>query len=302
MDPGIASLLEGSAFMAARVQLKLKSEFSRIHVGTSRSAAAELPGADPVGGSCPGRATLRGPRPRRGQGASRAATIIDAVYVEQERRVACRFRLRSDLELWPLSLETAEYYATPAPLHALGLEVAPDVMSGTAARLPAPDVAPGHRGGGPRRKACRRSRMSRSTSCRFTSSARSTTRSRSTSSCSPTASGSPSATSMRFGDAQFIAAPLQTAAADRLWRGRYAVRARRPRSFPASNLLRDFFSFPNKFLGFKLRGLAQAAVADRCAGLRRAVRVSLGAAQAGLDRQPGDVFALHRCRPPICSR
>ena len=30
MDPGIASLLEGAAFMAARVQLKLKSEFSEF--------------------------------------------------------------------------------------------------------------------------------------------------------------------------------------------------------------------------------------------------------------------------------
>jgi len=30
MDPGIASLLQGSAFMAARVQLKLKSEFAQF--------------------------------------------------------------------------------------------------------------------------------------------------------------------------------------------------------------------------------------------------------------------------------
>ena len=37
---------------------------------------------------------------------------IDAVYVEQERRVSCRFRLRSELKLWPLCLETAEYDAS----------------------------------------------------------------------------------------------------------------------------------------------------------------------------------------------
>src|SRR5262245_22290605 len=30
MDPGVAGLLEGSAFMAARVQLKLKSEFAQF--------------------------------------------------------------------------------------------------------------------------------------------------------------------------------------------------------------------------------------------------------------------------------
>ena len=30
MDPGIAGLLEGAAFMAARVQLKIKSEFSEF--------------------------------------------------------------------------------------------------------------------------------------------------------------------------------------------------------------------------------------------------------------------------------
>ena len=30
IDPGLAGVLEGSAFMAARVQLKLKSEFSEF--------------------------------------------------------------------------------------------------------------------------------------------------------------------------------------------------------------------------------------------------------------------------------
>ena len=127
--PGIASLLEGSAFMAARVQLKLKSEFSEFtsalldqllpnYLAPIPSAVlvqAEPPFEDP--GLVEARSSQRG-------------DYIDAVYVEQERRVSCRFRLRGDLALWPLSLETAEYFATPAPLHALGLEVAPDVMSG----------------------------------------------------------------------------------------------------------------------------------------------------------------------------
>ena len=125
MDPGIAGLLEGSAFMAARVQLKLKSEFSEFtsalldqllpnYLAPIPSAVlvqAEPPFEDP--------GLVEGRRFQRGD-------YIDAVYVEQERRVSCRFRLRSDLALWPLSLETAEYIAAPAPLHALGLEVAPE--------------------------------------------------------------------------------------------------------------------------------------------------------------------------------
>ena len=130
MDPGLVGLLEGSAFMAARVQLKLKSEFARIHVRAARPAPAELPGADPVGDAGPGDAALRRSGPRRGQ-ALRARRLSSTRSMSSRSAASpAASGCATDLALWPLHLEMAEYYAAPAPLQALGLEVAPGVASG----------------------------------------------------------------------------------------------------------------------------------------------------------------------------
>jgi type VI secretion system protein ImpG len=59
-----------------------------------------------------------------------SGAYVDAVYVEQQRRVSCRFRLCGELDVWPLHLETAQYFAAPAPLQALGLEILPGVAAG----------------------------------------------------------------------------------------------------------------------------------------------------------------------------
>ena len=48
-DPMIAGLLEGAAFLAARVQLKLKHEFSGVHQQPARAAGPELSRADALG-------------------------------------------------------------------------------------------------------------------------------------------------------------------------------------------------------------------------------------------------------------
>ncbi len=129
MDPGLTGLLEGAAFMAARVQLKLKSEFSEF---TSALLDQLLPNylapipsvvlvqAMPAFGDPNLMAGLKHP----------AGSYIDAVYVEQERRVSCRYKLSRDLVIWPLNIEKAEYYSGPAPLQALGLEVAPGTAAG----------------------------------------------------------------------------------------------------------------------------------------------------------------------------
>lgn len=129
MDPGLAGLLEGSAFMAARVQLKLVSEFSEFTSALLEQLVpnyqAPLPSAALV------QASPAFEDSNLAEGARYpAGSYIDAVYVEQERRVSCRYRLSNALVLWPLSLELAEYYPGPAPLQALGLDVAPGTAAG----------------------------------------------------------------------------------------------------------------------------------------------------------------------------
>jgi type VI secretion system protein ImpG len=129
MDPGLVGLLEGSAFLAARVQLKLKSEFGEF---TSALLDQLIPNyLAPIPSFALVQAEPQYENPNLVKGIThKAGAYIDAIYVERERRVSCRYRLGSDLTLWPLRLEKAEYFAGPAPLQAIGLEVMPTTTAG----------------------------------------------------------------------------------------------------------------------------------------------------------------------------
>jgi type VI secretion system protein ImpG len=119
-DPMIAGLLQGAAFLAARVQLKMRHEFPEF---TSNLLEQLVPGflapqpsamivaMDPIYGD-----------PALAEGRTiGAGAYMDATFVEQTRQVACRYALRSDVTLWPLELVRAEYHSGTGPLHALGL-------------------------------------------------------------------------------------------------------------------------------------------------------------------------------------
>ncbi len=129
MDPMISGLLEGAAFLAARVQLKLKHEYAQFtnnlleqlvphHLAPSPSvilAKVEAPFGDPKldnGIVIP------------------ADGYMDAIYIERERHIACRFRQTAATTLWPLQISHAEFFSTPAPLQALGLETSSSVAAG----------------------------------------------------------------------------------------------------------------------------------------------------------------------------
>src|SRR3954453_2124240 len=108
-DPAIAGLLEGTAFLAARVQLKLKHEFPEFtnnlleqlipnYLAPTPSAmlAKVLP---PFGDS-----------KLRDSYAIRRGAYLDATYRERDRQIACRYCLRGDIALWPFDITGAEYY------------------------------------------------------------------------------------------------------------------------------------------------------------------------------------------------
>ncbi|HVV93435.1 MAG TPA: type VI secretion system baseplate subunit TssF [Hyphomicrobiales bacterium] len=128
VDPAIAGLLEGAAFLAARVQLKLKHEFAefttnfleQIHPGylaptpSAMLARVLAPYGDPA---------LRDGR------RIAAGAYLEASYRERERRIACRFRLAAPITLWPFELAAAEYFAAPGPIHALGVAAGPEVVA-----------------------------------------------------------------------------------------------------------------------------------------------------------------------------
>jgi len=129
MDPGLQALFQGSAFMAARVQLKIKSEFSEF---TSALLDQLVPDyLAPIPSALLAEAIPPFNDKNLAEGRKFAAgSYLDAVYIERDRRVSCRYRLSAPLSVWPLHLEAAQYFASPAPLQALGLETSPGTAAG----------------------------------------------------------------------------------------------------------------------------------------------------------------------------
>lgn len=134
LDPGLAGLFEGSAFLAARVQLKLQSEFSSF----TRALLDQLmPGylaPTPSAMIVQARPDFSDKDLVKGE-AYPAGSYLDAAYVERDTRISCRFRLSRDLTLWPLDIDLARYMPSPGPLQALGLEVSSRTVAGLHLRF-----------------------------------------------------------------------------------------------------------------------------------------------------------------------
>lgn len=129
MDPMVGGLLEGAAFLAARVQLKLKHEFPEFTNNLleqllpnflAPTPSALLAGIEPQ---------YSDPGLREGMRIARGS-YLDATYLERDRRVSCRFRLTGDVTLWPFEVRAAEYISTPGPLQALGLNTDHRALAG----------------------------------------------------------------------------------------------------------------------------------------------------------------------------
>ena len=123
-DPMVAGLLEGTAFLAARVQLKLKHEFPEF---TSNLLDLLVPNVMAPTSSA---MMVRVQPPFGDPGLSDGRTLpagaaLDAAWLARDRQVACRYRLASPVTLFPLAIAGAEYYATPGPLQAQGVPVRP---------------------------------------------------------------------------------------------------------------------------------------------------------------------------------
>lgn len=128
-DPMIGGLLEGAAFLAARVQLKLKHEFPEFTANLLEQLVPNYLAPTPSVLLARIRAPFGDPALREGRTLARGS-LLDATASERERRIACRYRLTSDVTLWPFDIASAEYLATPAALGALGLAPDPDTIAG----------------------------------------------------------------------------------------------------------------------------------------------------------------------------
>src|SRR3981081_2093321 len=102
-DPMIGGLLEGAAFLAARVQLKIKHEFAEFTTNLLDQLIPHYLAPTPS-------ALLAQARPKFGAPALRDGRVIprgvhlDAAYRELERNIACRFTLAAPIALWPFEI------------------------------------------------------------------------------------------------------------------------------------------------------------------------------------------------------
>jgi type VI secretion system protein ImpG len=134
IDPMINGLLEGSAFLAARVQLKLKHEFSEFTTNLIDQLAPHYLAPTPS-------AILAQIQPQFGDPALREGRIVprgaylDAAYRELERNIACRFRLAAPIQIWPFEISAAEYFLGPGALQAMGVPVGADCAAGLRLQL-----------------------------------------------------------------------------------------------------------------------------------------------------------------------
>ena len=117
-DPMISGLLEGAAFLAARVQLKIKHEFADFTTNLLDQLTPQYLAPTPSFLLTEVAPKFGDPALREGRTIPRSA-YFEATYREMERNVACRFSLTAPLTLWPFDLVKAEYLASPAPLQAL---------------------------------------------------------------------------------------------------------------------------------------------------------------------------------------
>jgi type VI secretion system protein ImpG len=129
MDPLIGGLLEGAAFLAARVQLKLKHEFPEFTENLLEQLVPHYLAPTPSMMLVKANPLFGDPALREGRAIPRGS-YLDASFRQLDRQIACRYRLCGDITIWPFELAGAEYYSSPAPMQALGVSVGGEVLAG----------------------------------------------------------------------------------------------------------------------------------------------------------------------------
>jgi type VI secretion system protein ImpG len=133
-DPYVERLLEGVAFLAARVQLKVDAEFPRF-----TQALLEIVHPHYLAPTPSMLVAQLKPDPKEPNLATGARTVprgttLQALHTADEA-TACEFRTAQDVTLWPLEIASATYfsYAPDLPLNAL--PIANRIKGGVRLRL-----------------------------------------------------------------------------------------------------------------------------------------------------------------------
>src|SRR3954471_11673877 len=129
VDPLVGGLLEGAAFLAARVQLKLKHEFPEFTSNLLEQLVPHYLAPTPSAMMVQVVPTFGDKSLHDGHAVARGS-YLDASFRERDRQIACRYRLCTDIVVWPFELAGAEYFSSPAQLGALGVRVGTEILAG----------------------------------------------------------------------------------------------------------------------------------------------------------------------------
>lgn len=127
-DPYVERLLEGFAFLAARVQFKIDAEFPRF---TEHLLEVVYPHyLSPLPSM-----TVVQLQPDLSEGALAEGFLVPRAtplrsQIAKGEQTACEYRTAHDVTLWPLQLAEAQYLATPSAVANLGVASRPGMRAG----------------------------------------------------------------------------------------------------------------------------------------------------------------------------
>jgi type VI secretion system protein ImpG len=273
-DPYVERLLEGFAFLAARVHLKLDAEFPRFTQTLLETVYPHYLSPVPSMGIVRFEPDPREPGPEDGFLLERGTALRS-----QGEETACQFRTAHDVRLWPLKINDSRYYTRT--IVELGLPGSLEAKAALLIRLQTTgdkkfkelklDRLPFFlRGADEIPISVYEQIFARSTHVILQP---------------PKGQGQfreilPASTIQRLG-----------------FREGEALLPRSPRSFEGYRLLKEYFACPQRFLFFELTGLAPAV--QQCDGDKLEIIVALRTAEPKLDnRIDSNTFALF-CTPVI---
>ncbi len=132
-DPYVERLLEGFAFLAARLQLKIDKEYDRF---TQHLLEIVFPHfLAPVPSMC---VTRFHPNMTEGNLCDGFEIPCDTSLrgrIGRGEQTACEFRTRQKVTLWPIEVASVQFLATRGDVAALGLSPPPETRSGLKLRL-----------------------------------------------------------------------------------------------------------------------------------------------------------------------
>ena len=132
-DPYVERLLEGVAFLAARMQLKLDAEFPRFTQRLLEMVYPNYLAPAPAMLVAQFRADLNEPNLARGFVIPRGSAMRG--QLGKDDQTACEFRTAHDVTLWPIEIVAAEYFSYAPDLPLTQLPIASRVKGGVRLKL-----------------------------------------------------------------------------------------------------------------------------------------------------------------------